>query len=561
MIKSAENCTDNKRISKGLVVFIVFAIILALGATVLFITQSTAVQERIAQKKLEKETFIWPDTYIASLIPIPQSNNGHIGFSNENTLAVDIYKTSEDDFLEYKRNCFAHSFSYCTNENKYTYSGYDLNENIIEISYDINNKSMSIYAHESEDASLLRGIKHYELEYYSYPYTVGASDNCHYDSVVKKYLTPKLTTVAALKKEFPFSEAAKERATIRRGIKLDDSDMIWVYASCIDDYQGKKIKLIYDKLNITDKELDIKTHFKVINSDSYIESYLEKSRLIVISIFPVDTERVKSSDISDLSEENMGVNYEYQDGLYIVDGDMAFMHRIVLTGKDPNARYGSKYIVLTNNPDITFEIVSRSLFSSNSNDWLTDTVIIGMHVIDDNGNIIPDNQDEIEDCEVIKTQTSPEGRIILTEYKGKVTCECDIDHDGKTEIISVDYLETLKDDQIPINMTITTKDDGTELWNDDYIGLPSCAWKTYYVTVIDDDVYLIEYYPPEESQGLYYYSCKVFNIDSTGNEVIYADISGDTEDAIEEFNKEASQYLDNAYLLISTRDGEINTNK
>ena len=287
MIKDV-NSKGDKRISKWLLVTILFAIILALGTTAFFISQSTAVQERIAQKKMEKETFIWPDTYIASLIPIPQSNNGHIGFSNETILAVEVYKTSEDDFLEYKKKCFAHSFSYCTSESRYMYSGYDLNENIIELSYDIKNKSMSIYAHESEDADLLRGVMHYELEYYSYPYTVGAGDNCHYDSVVKKYLTPKLTTVAALKKEFPFSEATKANATIKRGINLNDSDEIWVYASCINDYQGRKVKLIYDELNISDKELDIKTHFKVINSESYIESYLEKSRFIVLSIIPVN---------------------------------------------------------------------------------------------------------------------------------------------------------------------------------------------------------------------------------------------------------------------------------
>ena len=267
-----------------------------------------------------------------------------------------------------------------------------------------------------------------------------------------------------------------------------------------------------------------------------------------------------SSDAYDLSEENMGVNYEYKDGLYIVDNDMVFTHRLVLTGKNPNARYGSKYIVLTNNPDITFDILSRSLFSSNSNDWLTDTVIIGMHTIDDNGNIIPSKQNEDEDDVVVKTQISPDGLITLTEYKGKVTCECDIDQDRKMEIISVDYSETLKDDQMPINMTII-KDDGKELWKDDYIGIPSCAWKSYYINVIDDVVYLIEYYPPEESQGLYFYSCKVFDLDSNGNENIYADISGDTEEAIDEFNKEVSEYLDNAYLLISTFNGEISTNK
>lgn len=150
----------------------------------------------------------------------------------------------------------------------------------------------------------------------------------------------------------------------------------------------------------------------------------------------------------DITEENLNVNYEYKDGLYIVDNDMAFTHRLVLTGKNPNARYGSKYIVLTNNPDITFDIVSRSLFSSNSNDWLTDTVTIGMHTIDDNGNIIPSERNEDEDDVDVKTQISPDGLITLTEYKDKVRCECDIDHDCKIGI-SIISLGTTEYNDLP----------------------------------------------------------------------------------------------------------------
>ena len=392
--------------------------------TVFFITQSSAVQERIAQKNIEKETFIWPETKIASLIPVPQSTNGHIGYSSDEAFSVDVYKVSFEDYYDYCNKCRDKGFEFEPVQDSYKFSVCDKDSNELKISYDENTRKMTVYVRSNETKR---------------------------------------------------------------------------------------------------KEADPET------------------------------------DIYDMSEENMDVNYEYQDGLYIVDGDMAFTHRLVLTGKNPNARYGSKYIVLTNNPDITFDIVSHSLFSSNSNDWLTDTVIIGMHVVDDNGNIIPENHDEIEDDEVIKTETSSDGLMTLTEYKDKVTCECDIDHDGKTEMISVDYSETLKDDQIPINMTITTKDDGTELWKDDYIGLPSCAWKNYYVTVIDEAPYLIEYYPAEESQGLYYYSCKVFNLDSDGKEIKYADISGDTEEAINDFNDKTSEYMDNAYLLISTWNGEIST--
>ncbi len=79
--------------------------------------------------------------------------------------------------------------------------------------------------------------------------------------------------------------------------------------------------------------------------------------------------------------ENMGIDYEYKDGLYVVEGDQAYQYKKILVGKDPGAACPSKLIVLTNNPDITYEAVSKSIYSSNMDDWLKDTVIIGMEAL------------------------------------------------------------------------------------------------------------------------------------------------------------------------------------
>ena len=80
--------------------------------------------------------------------------------------------------------------------------------------------------------------------------------------------------------------------------------------------------------------------------------------------------------------------YTYDNGLYVVDGDRAFDYKIELTGHMPNAKYDTKYVVLTNNPDISFEEVSRSQFSSDSRDWLQDTIIIGMQTIGEDGSVM-----------------------------------------------------------------------------------------------------------------------------------------------------------------------------
>ena len=80
--------------------------------------------------------------------------------------------------------------------------------------------------------------------------------------------------------------------------------------------------------------------------------------------------------------------YTYDNGVYVVDGVGAFDYKIELTGHMPNAKYDTKYVVLTNNPDISFEEVSRSQFSSDSRDWPRDTIIIGMQTIGEDGGVM-----------------------------------------------------------------------------------------------------------------------------------------------------------------------------
>ena len=96
------------------------------------------------------------------------------------------------------------------------------------------------------------------------------------------------------------------------------------------------------------------------------------------------------------AEENLDVAYVYEGGLYVVDGSRTFMYRKTLTGRNPGAEYDSMYIVLTNNPEITFDMVGKSLYSSRSEDHLTDTVLIGMHVLDENGNILTTESETAE---------------------------------------------------------------------------------------------------------------------------------------------------------------------
>jgi len=71
-------------------------------------------------------------------------------------------------------------------------------------------------------------------------------------------------------------------------------------------------------------------------------------------------------------EEGNGVCYEYyqnEDGKWCLNGQ-EYAERKVLRGDMPEASGEFTYVVLTNDPEITFQEVSNSIASSNSNSQL-----------------------------------------------------------------------------------------------------------------------------------------------------------------------------------------------
>jgi hypothetical protein len=47
-----------------------------------------------------------------------------------------------------------------------------------------------------------------------------------------------------------------------------------------------------------------------------------------------------------------------------------YKYKLELTGRMPNAEKETTFIILSNDPDLTFARVAKSLYSSNSSDWL-----------------------------------------------------------------------------------------------------------------------------------------------------------------------------------------------
>ena len=80
------------------------------------------------------------------------------------------------------------------------------------------------------------------------------------------------------------------------------------------------------------------------------------------------------------SEEDgiMKTYYEMEDGTWECDGTM-YQYRLVLNGRTPNAAKDSCYVVLTDNEKLTFEEVSKSIYSSSMeyiNKVMKDSVIV-----------------------------------------------------------------------------------------------------------------------------------------------------------------------------------------
>lgn len=75
----------------------------------------------------------------------------------------------------------------------------------------------------------------------------------------------------------------------------------------------------------------------------------------------------KTYDETDENNSVMKTYYEMEDGTWVCD-DVVYPYRLELVGRTPNAVKDGRYVVLTNNAELTFDEVAKSLFSSSSED-------------------------------------------------------------------------------------------------------------------------------------------------------------------------------------------------
>ncbi len=97
-----------------------------------------------------------------------------------------------------------------------------------------------------------------------------------------------------------------------------------------------------------------------------------KKIIILSCLFAVMIIGCGKSDVAKIYEksEQNGILDSYcqmKDGTW-KQGDNTYKFRLELTGRLPNAKFDTFYVVLTNNSDLSFEDVSKSLYSSSIED-------------------------------------------------------------------------------------------------------------------------------------------------------------------------------------------------
>lgn len=151
--------------------------------------------------------------------------------------------------------------------------------------------------------------ENYEMEYIS-SYN-GSWREKNYDEALYKYLVPIKTTYGELEKDFPKEKRNKNAYSIpNQEIAISSDTEIWVYASYYDDFSGEKVSFRYDKIDVFEEGIEIKTTFEKSEQPG---SEMEKKRLIVLSLIPVNQ---KVTDLLPNFE-----NYEIEFYPNIMDSD------------------------------------------------------------------------------------------------------------------------------------------------------------------------------------------------------------------------------------------------
>ena len=135
-----------------------------------------------------------------------------------------------------------------------------------------------------EQENLLAGVEHYELEFV--PHDMNAPNGESYDRVIERFSSPQMISIGDLKTIFPFEDAKHNPISISyEEVGLPNDTNVYALASVYDNYTWEDRQFVYDKLIVSDNDIDIKTHFEIIDNDT---GDVGTIKIVVVSIIPVE---------------------------------------------------------------------------------------------------------------------------------------------------------------------------------------------------------------------------------------------------------------------------------
>lgn len=137
---------------------------------------------------------------------------------------------------------------------------------------------------------------------------------------------------------------------------------------------------------------------------------------------------------------------------------------------------------------------------------------------------------------------------------GIYTCACDITHDGRNDILLVDYSDPILYMTNPMGLYLITEDGNAYRFGE--IGIPHLGQGSYYLTNVDCEDYLL-YYNPGMYTGELEYVYELLYLSEKGEKIVVDRATAFTEEEIPSFLEKLQPYLEDAKLLISTVEFEL----
>lgn len=151
---------------------------------------------------------------------------------------------------------------------------------------------------------------------------------------------------------------------------------------------------------------------------------------------------------------------------------------------------------------------------------------------------------------------------ILTDLQpGKNIYTCHLTHGRTPDTVTVDYKAALDHAGDPVLIEVKNNG-GKTIWNGE-VTVSDATWATYYLTIYEEQAYLIDYRPVHEADGVSQGYFKMFYLDEEGREQVICEcsVNSSTSKNFEKdravFEETQEAHMGKMNLIVGVMDGKI----